>query len=237
MRAKIVVPLLLLAAAAPAAAQQQQPTLCPRPGAPGSHQSPVNIVGAVAARMDSVSMRYPPISAQVVNTGSYIRVNVSQTPGNDLMVDGVSLRLEEFHFHWPGEHKVNGDSFPVEIHMVHKSADGRYAVALGTWVRIGAYNPAWTTLLNHLPARGGAPYPTSVDIPRLFALSSVSKEQVYRYCGSLTTGQHDEGITWLMRNHPIEMSQAQVNQLRSRMGRWSRATQPLGNRPIRYWIP
>ena len=236
MYAKRVIPLLVLALAAPAAAQQQ-PTLCERDSVPGRHQSPVNIVGAVAARMDSVSLRYPRVGAEMVNTGSYIRVNVDAAPLNALMVDGVTLRLEEFHFHWPGEHKVEGDSFPVEIHMVHKSADGRFAVALGTWVRIGAYNPAWATLWNHLPRRGGAPYRTTVDIPHLFALSSVSKEQVYRYCGSLTTGQHEEGITWLVRNHPIEMSQGQVDHLRSVMGRWTRATQPLNGRPIRYWIP
>jgi carbonic anhydrase len=235
MRANIVVPLLLLTAAS--AAAQQQPTLCGRPGQPGSQQSPVNIVGAVAARMDSVSIHYPRVGAVMVNTGSYIRVNVDATPSNHLRIDGVALRLEEFHFHWPGEHKVDGDSFPVEIHMVHKSAVGGYAVALGTWVRIGAYNPAWATLLNHLPRRGAPAYRTFVDIPHLFALTSVSKEQVYRYCGSLTTGQHEEGITWLMRNHPIEMSQAQVDQLKSVMGPWSRATQPLNGRPIRYWIP
>jgi carbonic anhydrase len=236
MRAKIVVPLLLLAAAAPAAAQQE-PTLCGSPSRPRSYQSPVNIVGAVGARMDSVSMHYPRVGAVIVNTGSYIRVNVNTTPANYLRIDGVTLRLEEFHFHWPGEHKVNGDSFPVEIHMVHKSADGHYAVALGTWVRVGAYNPAWTALWNHLPRRGHPPYPTSVEISSLFGLAALNSEQVYRYCGSLTTGQHEEGITWLMRGHPIEMSQGQVDHLKSVMGRWSRVTQPLGNRRIRYRAP
>jgi carbonic anhydrase len=236
MRAKIVVPLLLLVLAAPAAAQQQ-PSLCGPPDQPGSFQSPVDIVGAVGARMDSVSIHYPRVGATIVNTGSYIRVNVDASPANYVRLDGVNLRLEEFHFHLPGEHKVDGDSFPVEIHMVHKSAVGGYAVALGTWVRIGAYNPAWAPILNHLPRRGARSYRTYVEISHLFALASVSDEQVYRYCGSLTTGQYDEGVTWLMRNHPIEMSQNQVSQLQNVMGRWSRATQPLGTRPIRYWIP
>jgi carbonic anhydrase len=121
--------------------------------------------------------------------------------------------------------------------MVHKSADGRFAVALGTWVRVGAYNQAWATLWNSLPRRGAPSYRLFIEIPRLFALSSLSKEQVYRYCGSLTTGQHEEGITWLMRNHPIEMSATQLAHLRSVMDRWTRATQPLNGRPIRYWIP
>jgi carbonic anhydrase len=237
MRAKIVVPLFLLAVAVPAAAQQQQPTLCRPPDVPNSRQSPIDIVGAVAGRMDSVSMRYPIVRASVVNTGNNIRVNVDRSPVNALTIDTVSLQLEEFHFHWPGEHTIAGDSFPVEIHMVHKSADGRYAVALGTWVRIGAYNAAWATMWRHLPQRNGRPYRMQINIRELFALGSLSEEQVYRYCGSLTTGQHDPGITWLVRNHPIEMSQRQVDQLKRVMGRWTYPTQPLNDRPIRFWIP
>ena len=84
MRAQTAIPLLVLAIAAPATAQQQ-PTLCERDSVPGRHQSPVNIVGAVAARMDSVAIRYPSGSgAVIVNTGNYIRVNVDATPQNAL---------------------------------------------------------------------------------------------------------------------------------------------------------
>jgi carbonic anhydrase len=231
MRAKIVVPLLVLAAAAPAAAQR---TVCTPPIRPGSEQSPVNIVGAVAARMDSVSTNYSTVQGVVANTGYEIRVNVS--PGNYLTVDGVRFQLEEFHFHWPGEHQVDGDTFAVEIHMVHKTAHG-VAVALGTWVRIGAHNPAWDVMWNNLPARGAPSFRMLVDIPHLFAIGSLNAEQVYRYCGSLTTPRFDEPVTWLVRNHPIEMSRDQVIKLRGVMDRWSRPLQPLNRRQIRYWIP
>ena len=86
--------------------------------------------------------------------------------------------------------------------MVHKSADGRSRWRWGRGCGSAPTIRRGRTCGTHLPARGGAPYRTAIDITHLFALSSVSKEQVYRYCGSLTTGQHEEGITWLVRNHP-----------------------------------
>lgn len=234
MRTRIILPcLLLLLAAAPALAQQR--TVCPVPGTPGHQQSPIDIVGPVPARLDSVRTHYPPVPGRAFNTGQNIQVNVD--PGNWLMVDGVRFALEEFHFHWPGEHRMMGDTFSVEIHMVHKSADSLVAV-VGTWVRIGAHNHAWDRLWANLP-RGRAIFPMTVDVPRLFSLGSLNVEQVYRYCGSLTTGDipSPEGITWLMRNHPIEMSRRQVEMLQAVMGEYSRGPQPLNDRPIRYWVP
>jgi carbonic anhydrase len=233
MRVKIVVPLLLLAAAPAVAAQQQQPSLCGPPDQPGSYQSPVNIVGAVAARMDSVSIQYPRVGAAIVNTGSYIRVNVNTTPANLLRIDGVTLRLEEFHFHWPGEHRLMGDSFPVEIHMVHYSATRR-AVALGTWVQVGSHNASWNAIWARLPRAGADTVPVQVNVRSLFGVVNLNTERVYRYCGSLTTGEYDEGVTWLMRRTPIRMSQPQIDSLHAVMGRYSRGVQPLHGRTIHY---
>ncbi len=36
--------------------------------------------------------------------------------------------LKQFHFHSPSEHTVNGKHFPMEVHFVHQSADGNFAV-------------------------------------------------------------------------------------------------------------
>ena len=231
MRTRIILPCLLLLGATPALAQQRTVCTVTRPR---MEQSPIDIVPPVLpARMDLLTTFYPSVQGRAFNTGHDIQVDVD--PGNFLMVDGVRFNLAEFHFHWPGEHRVQGDTFSVEIHMVHRSDDGRIA-AVGTWVKIGAHNHAWDTLWANLPT-GKNIFPMTVDIPRLFSLTSLDAEQVYRYCGSLTTGEFAEGVTWLMRNHPIEMSRDQVVALQRVMGRWSRDPQPLNGRPVRYWIP
>jgi carbonic anhydrase len=234
MRANIVVPLLLLAAAAPAGAQR---TVCTTPPQYGREQSPINIVTAIPARMDRVSTFYPAGQGGAFFTGHDVQVNVA--PGSFLMVDSVRFQLDEFHFHWPAEHRVQNDTFSVEIHMVHRSAAVPAQVAVvSTWVRIGAHNPAWDAMWANLPTDSTI-VPVAVDIPRMFSLGSLDMEQVYRYCGSLTTGARPaEGVTWLVRNHPIEMSRDQVEALQHVMRRpWSRLPQPLNGRTIRYWIP
>ncbi|HVG43213.1 MAG TPA: carbonic anhydrase family protein [Longimicrobium sp.] len=236
MRAKIVVPLLFLAAAAPAAAQR---TVCTPPPPPqyGRQQSPINIVGMIPARMDRLGTFYPGGQGGAFFTGNDIQVNVA--PGSYLTVDGVRFQLDEFHFHWPAEHRVQNDTFSVEIHMVHRSAAVPAQIAVvSTWVRIGAHNSAWDAMWAKLPTDSTI-VPVAVDIPRMFSLGSLDMEQVYRYCGSLTTGPRPaEGVTWLVRNHPIEMSRHQVEALQGVMRRpWSRGLQALNGRTIRYWIP
>lgn len=228
MRASPVV-LLLLLAATPAAAQ----TLCPDPipPPPGRHQSPVDIRGATATQLHPLATHYPAVPGKLFNTGQTVRVNVA--PGDSITVDGTKFDLEEFHFHWPGEHRLMGDSFPVEIHMVHYSATRR-AVALGTWVQVGTHNHSWNAIWARLPRAGADTVPVQVNVRSLFGVVDLNTERVYRYCGSLTTDGYDEGVTWLMRRTPIRMSQPQIDSLHAVMGRYSRGVQPLHGRVIRY---
>ncbi len=46
--------------------------------------------------------------------------NTANTFTDGLTVDGTFLPLNQFHFHSPSEHTVNGMHYPLEMHMVHK---------------------------------------------------------------------------------------------------------------------
>ena len=70
----------------------------------------------------------------------------SRTGGSTLIVDGKRYALKQFHFHHPGEHAVDGKKFPLEIHFVNKSEDGKLAV-LGVLVVEGAPSPWLKPLL------------------------------------------------------------------------------------------
>ncbi len=229
MRVTALLPLLLLCAA-PAAAQG---TVCTRPSTPGRQQSPVDIRHATAAHLQRLATHEPVETGRAFNTGHTVRVDVA--PGDSITVDGVPFALVQFHFHWPAEHERVGQRYPVEIHMVHESADGKLAV-LGTWVRAGAANHAWDELWAHLPT-GTDTVPVRVDVRRMFALADVNAERVYRYCGSLTTEPYSEGVTWLMRRATITLSPAQIARLHQVMHRYSRDVQPLNGRTIRYRPP
>ena len=229
MRTRILLPLLFLAAT-PALAQQ--PPNCPT-SAPRPQQSPVNIRRATPTALGRLVTSYPTVEGKLFNNGHRVQVDVHS---GSVTLDGVRFDLEEFHFHWPAEHELIGTRPPAEIHMVHKTADGRIAV-VGTWIRVGARNRAWDRIWAHLPSAGGDTTNVTVSIERLFGFSDLNAERVYRYCGSLTTPEYAEGVNWLMRRTAITMSAAQIAKLRSVMGRYSRDVQPLNGRVIRYRRP
>lgn len=230
MRTRSLLPLLLLAAT-PALAQQPPncPTRSTRP-----QQSPVDIRRATPTRLGRLVTSYPTDEeAKLFNTGRRVQVNVHS---GSVTLDSVRFDLQEFHFHWPAEHELIGTRPPAEIHMVHKTPDGRIAV-VGTWIRTGARNRAWDEIWAHLPSAGDDTTEVSVSIERLFGFSNLNAERVYRYCGSLTTPEYAEGVNWLMRRTAITMSRAQLDRLHQVMDRYSRGVQPLNGRVIRYRRP
>jgi len=46
----------------------------------------------------------------------------------NMMFEGKRYNLLQFHYHSPSEHTVDGKYFPLEVHHVHKAADGEVAV-------------------------------------------------------------------------------------------------------------
>ncbi len=55
-------------------------------------------------------------------------------------------KLLQLHYHAPSEHTVNGNSFPMEMHFVHKHEDGGLTV-IGVLIEEGgADNSAFTAL-------------------------------------------------------------------------------------------
>jgi len=45
-----------------------------------------------------------------------------------MMFEDKRYNLLQFHYHSPSEHTVNGKYYPLEVHHVHKAADGEVAV-------------------------------------------------------------------------------------------------------------
>jgi carbonic anhydrase len=204
----------------------------------GQVQSPVDIVGAMpAASLPALAAAYRPAAlriihhahkADVVNTGHSIQVNY--TDGDTLTVGADKYALVQYHFHGPSEHHVAGDSFPMEMHLVHKSADDRLAV-VGVLIREGRANAAFDPVWSHLPATKGAEVvhdSVMVDVDDLLPKARTS----YRYDGSLTTPPCSEGVKWFVLTTPIELSAAQIAAFRAVLVGNNRPVQPLNGRVI-----
>jgi carbonic anhydrase len=203
----------------------------------GKHQSPVDLTGAKPAKLTQLLTSFQPAElrvvhhehmADVVNTGHSIQVNAS---GTDTVTIGEErFVLLQYHFHSPSEHHVNGRSFPAEMHMVHKAADGKLAV-IGVLFEEGAENPALAAIGANLPKTKGEENHlahVTVDADDLLPSSRTS----YRYSGSLTTPPCSEDVTWIVMATPVTISSAQLATLRSVLTANNRPVQPLNDRAL-----
>ena len=92
----------------------------------GTEQSPIDLADAVTDDHPAIAFDYVPRSAEIVNNGHTIEVNVDW--GSGIIVGDIRYELLQFHFHRGSEHTVAGVRFPLEMHLVHRSDDGALAV-------------------------------------------------------------------------------------------------------------
>ena len=205
--------------------------------AEGHSQSPIDITNAEASTEPAIRASYKPASlrivhnihsADVVNTGHSVQVNFPQ--GDSLTIGDTTYSLVQFHFHGPSEHSVNGKHFPMEMHLVHTSADKRLAV-VGVLIEEGAFNKAFEPIFTNLPNKRGVETHlehVTVDVQMLLPRNTSS----YRYDGSLTTPPCSEGVKWIVLKHPVQVSAGQVKAFGAIVWSNNRPAQPLHGRKV-----
>jgi carbonic anhydrase len=166
--------------------------------------------------------------ADVVNNGHTIQVNYPA--GSTLVLGERSFALAQYHFHSPSEHTLEGRPFPMEMHLVHKSGDGKLAV-LGVFIQEGAANPAFAPVWDNLPQEKGVEVHlehVTVDVDELLP----AERKGFRYQGSLTTPPCTEGVEWLVLATPITLSAEQIAAFRALVHGNNRPIQPLNGREM-----
>jgi carbonic anhydrase len=196
--------------------------------AAGRKQSPIDLPSAAGASpLSSVALECRATPGQLVHTGH--TVQVSCPGGNTLAIDGKAYELAQFHFHTPSEHLLTGQAFGLELHAVHRAADGALAV-LGVLFRTGEENPFLARYLKQLPHRVD-------DVPIDLAAVDLGQalpaaRSYFTYEGSLTTPPCSEGVRWLVMQTPVGLSAAQEDAFSSAMGGNARPVQPLNGRAV-----
>ena len=163
----------------------------------------------------------------VVDNGHTIQV--TDAGGSTLTLDGVRYELAQFHFHDPSEHTIRGRSYPMEMHLVHKSADGRLAV-VGVLIAQGAENAMLAPLFRALPVKAGDE--TELKVALDLAQVLPREHRALRYAGSLTTPPCSEGVQWVVLERPITLSREQIASFTAIIGDDHRPVQPLNDRTV-----
>jgi carbonic anhydrase len=193
----------------------------------GKSQSPIDIAAPSEQDLANIVFHYQPSEVNILNNGHTVQVNYD--PGSYIELDGVRYDVAQFHYHAPSEHEIDGKLFAAELHLVHKSADGKLAVA-GLLLQAGTANAAFDPFINNLPAATSEVIDAGVKINAIDFLPSI--QTTYRYSGSLTTPPCSEGVSWLVMTTPVELSAAQLSKLESLFEGNNRPVQPLNDRSL-----
>ncbi|MGZ8293930.1 MAG: carbonic anhydrase [Telluria sp.] len=171
----------------------------------GSRQSPIDIRDGMKVELEKLAFDYKPSTFSVVDNGHTVQVTVAG--GNFLTVQNRSYELLQFHFHRPSEERINGKSFEMVVHLVHRDAEGKLAV-LAVLLERGAAHNMIQTVWNNLPLEKHDTVQPSVvlDVAELLP----EKRDYFTYMGSLTTPPCTEGVLWMVMKQPMQASPAQM---------------------------
>ncbi|BBN14784.1 carbonic anhydrase [Marchantia polymorpha subsp. ruderalis] len=163
----------------------------------GKEQSPINIVTANSTFVSDfyrLDTSYSPANGTFFIDSADI-LEVELQGGGKFTIGDTEYFLQQFHYHSPSEHTIDGVRFPLEMHLVHKSNSGDLAV-IGVCFSLGEENqwlaPFWKKL----------PLLTSKDVVVNFTNIDVGDSKLHlgpayaRYGGSLTTPPCSEKVTW-----------------------------------------
>ncbi len=191
----------------------------------GAEQSPVDLKGPVPATLAPPEVHWRAMPLSVVNNGHTIEVTAPA--GSFVVLDGRRFDLVQFHFHHPSEHRIDGRSFPLEAHFVHRAADGDLVV-LGTFLTEGSANATLAAIWAEMPAKPGTARASGAVIRSADLLPASGGH--YRYAGSLTTPPCSEIVSWVVYAAPVEVSARQVAAFAALFPGNARPLQPLGRR-------
>lgn len=195
----------------------------------GDRQSPVGISLTEKAELESIYFDYYPTILKIINNGHTIQSNYAG--GSSISIGNKKYELLQFHFHSPSEHKLNGNSYDMEVHLVHKCEDGKLAV-IGILMKEGKGNDFIKTLWNNLPKNQGKEHVVAdlkINASQLLPINT----SYYTYSGSLTTPPCSEIVNWYVLKAPIEVSKAQIEKFTSLFKRSARPIQPLHGRVVK----
>ncbi len=194
----------------------------------GLEQTPIDLRDAVKSQAGTIEISYQSMPLTILNNGHTIQVITP--PASKIKVDGTPYSLMQYHFHHPSEHLLAGKGFDMELHFVHKSAAGAFAV-VGVFITPGATNPTLAPIWSVMPSHKAASATIEGMAVNPAKLLPVDREY-FRYMGSLTTPPCSEGLVWTVFRSPIEASPEQIRNFAALFPLNARPVQSLNRRVL-----
>ncbi|KAJ9188827.1 hypothetical protein P3X46_000188 [Hevea brasiliensis] len=169
----------------------------------GSMQSPINLLNKrvkMVSHLGRLDRDYKPSNLGWKSGAGTVEIN------------GTEYVLQQCHWHSPCEHTINGRRHALEMHMVHKSQDGKVAV-VGIIYKTGSPNSFLSSLSDHLRMVGG-PKEAEKVVDLINPNDIKIARKYYRYMGSLTSPPSTENVIWTISRKVMTVTKEQVKLVR-----------------------
>jgi carbonic anhydrase len=211
----------------------------------GTKQSPIDISTRTEnPNLPQITFQYKSTTLKFETNPYNLKIDCKDT-GNQIVIDGKTYKLKEFHFHRPAEEMVSGQRAAMSIHFVHQNVDpacdrvenNPCFVVVAVEVLEGKPDPdmkdPMTKAVRKLLITYGPPSGEPLDLSELLP----ADKTYFRYQGSLTTPPCTENITWYVLRRGIYFPPEQIAQFAARFpSPNARETQPANGR-VPTWKP
>lgn len=202
----------------------------------GQQQSPIDLLSNISSETthDAFSLAHhtDSITENMTNTGHSLKIDV----GHSITISGGGLQgtynVDQFHFHWGGnstvgsEHTMDSHQYPLELHVVtHNSSYSSFDDAKNHTDGLAVFgflfeiqtanNSHLDSVLTHISDVHNLDDHHLVTFTLNGVIDSSKMTSYFRYHGSLTTPECYESVTWTVFDHPMGVSELQMEEFRS----------------------
>lgn len=119
--------------------------------------------------------------------------------------------MKQFRFNSPSEHTVNGNFYPLEMQMTHKTSTGKTLI-IAVLFRTGTENEYLKSLWSRFPQTKTQKIKAEIESP--YTALKISGDLFATYKGSLTMPPCTHGVDWIVMLDTAQMSLSQIQQYR-----------------------
>ena len=193
-------------------------------------QSPVDIrpEEAIPAKLPEITYKYKPFQMIIVDNGHTIQGFGSEN--SFITVGNKRYQFLQFHFHSPSEHTINGEAYPLELHLVHQEVGTDNLAVVGVFIEEGEENSYIGNIFNEIPSEEKVEKQTNLMVNLSDFIPPA--QDYYTYIGSLTTPPCTVGVDWILFDEPIQASTDQIGIFTKVHDNTARPVKPLQNRRV-----
>lgn len=200
-----------------------------------SWQSPINIITKdVTEGQHQIDPTYRKSHEHIVHRENTIEVVYDE--GSFLTFDSIQYSFKQFHFHTPSEHLIDGVTYPMEMHLVHKYRHERsnvsYYFVISVLFEMGESNVFLEDIIANIPEEIDETFEFGDKMFDISQLVVQELEDFYFYTGSLTTEPYTEMVRWAVSQHIMQASSDQIETLQTNEGNNARSIQMINGRRV-----